>query len=230
MILPGEEKEVLISTKHLNESLPESNPQAFSLIEKEINYFLEVVRDFYEIAFQSMTQQRSSTLGAIEKYETLADLLDEKIEGALMTLSQRELTENEAKRITLLVRISNQTEQLADTVKNLGTLPLTAKISSQSLSPEAQQSTENIFSRLREPLQVLAKGFPGKIENYNKVHRSLNSIDALIDKGYKEHVRRLRKRQARGGSFFVESSSLIEGGTEQLKELLSHAQHYSRLK
>ncbi|MBU0706576.1 Na/Pi cotransporter family protein [Patescibacteria group bacterium] len=229
-LVRGDEKEVLIGTKYLKDALPKSNRQAFGLIEKEVSYSLETVFDFYEIAIRSVTNPEKANINAVDKYEVLEDLLDYRIETALLELSRRPLSEKEAKRIVLLVRISNLVEQLGDTAKNLGRLPHSGSIAGHSMSPEALSGIQNIYERMNEPFSVLKKEFPAKITDYTKLMRHLGTVRPAIARGYTQHIKRLQKRQARGGSIFVEASALLEDGTDRLKEILKLCQHYARLR
>lgn len=229
-LVRGEEKEVLIGTKYLKNGLPDSSRQAFSLIEKEVAYSFEKAFDFYEIAIQSVTKPQTANINAVDKYEVLADLLDNEIEAALLELSRRQLSEKEAKKIVLLVRISNLVEQLADTAKNLGRLPRSGSIAGPSLSPESLSGIENIYARMSEPFSALKKEFPRKITDYTKLVRHLGTVRPAIARGYTQHIKRLQKRQARGGSIFVEASALLEDGTDRLKEILKLSQQYARLR
>jgi phosphate:Na+ symporter len=230
LIVRGDEKEVLLNTRYLKNKLPKTNRQAFRLIEKEVSYSFNVVHDFYELAMQSVTTGKEIRSNAIDKYETLADLLDEKIEAALLELSHRPLSEKEAKKIILLVRISNLTEQLADTAKNLGRLLQSNVIAEQSLSHEALKSIQNIYMRLEEPFHALKKTFPKPFPEYAVLSRHLTAVSPAIARGYTKHIKRLQDRQAIGGSIFVESSSLLDDGAERLKEILKLCQQYSRLR
>lgn len=229
-IVPGTEEEILIGTKYLNSVLPDSNRSAFSLIEKELSYSLSTVFSFYELAITSIDDSKKLSSGAIDKYETLADLLDERIEGSLLELSKRPLSEKEAKKIILLVRISNMTEQLADNAKNFSRLPLSGTIEEPSLSVEALTSLKNIYSRIHEPFSVLKQDFPKSIRDYARLSRNLSTIDSAINRAYSQHIQRLKLRQAHGGSIFVEGTSLLSDSLERLKEILKLSQKYSRLR
>ncbi|MFH0838532.1 MAG: Na/Pi cotransporter family protein [Patescibacteria group bacterium] len=229
-LVRGDEKEVLIGTRYLKDELPKSNAKAFTMIEKEISYSLETVFDFYQIAIRSVTNPEKANINAVDKYEVLEDLLDDRIETALLELSRHPLSEKEAKKIILLVRISNLVEQLGDTAKNLGRLPRSGKVSAPSLSPEALSGIENIYTRMNEPFAAIKKEFPRPIAGYTKLVRHLDTVRPAIARGYSQHVKRLKKRQATGGSIFVESSSLLEDGTDRLKEILKLCQQYARLR
>lgn len=228
-LVPGDEKEVMIGARFLQNGLPKSNKQAFSLIEKELSYSLETVFDFYGIAIQSVLDPKEANSNAVEKYEALEDLLDEKIEAALLQMSHRPLSEKEAKKVVLLIRISNLAEQLADTAKNLGRLPGSGAITGLSLSSEALNGIQTIYNRILEPLETLKKEFPRPLTNYTKLVRHLNTVRPAIARGYTQHIKRLQKRQATGGSMFVEASAQLEDGTDRLKEILKLCQQYARL-
>ncbi|MDH5597335.1 MAG: Na/Pi cotransporter family protein [Candidatus Peregrinibacteria bacterium] len=227
-IIPGKEKEILIGTKHLKKQLPKSNAASFRLIEKEVSYTLEIASELYDTAITSLTSEESPKEEKIDKYETLVDLLDERVEGALLELSKRKLTESEAKRITILVRISNLTEQLADSAKTFGRLRQFDSISASSFSPEALTDVQRIYEKIQEALQILKKEFPNPIPEYTKVIRHLDSIQNIISRGYSGHIKRLQTKGHYGSSLFVEAAALLEDATEKVKQITQLSQRYSR--
>ncbi|MDH5597413.1 MAG: hypothetical protein OEY44_04855, partial [Candidatus Peregrinibacteria bacterium] len=227
-IVPGKEKEILIGTKYLQKGLPKANRSAFRNIEKEVSYTLQIALNFYDTVINALTSNKSLSEGEVDKYEALVDLLDERVEGALLELSKRPLTEKEAKKITTLVRISNLTEQLADTAKTIARLPQSGSIVGPSFSPEALKGIQNIYSRIQEPFQVLAREFPKPIPEYSKVVRHLDSVQNAISRGYNEHIKRLQMRGRYGSSLFVESTAILENATERLKQMIRLGQRYSR--
>ncbi|MBN2096348.1 Na/Pi cotransporter family protein [Candidatus Peregrinibacteria bacterium] len=226
----SDEEELLITTKYLNAALPESNSRSFSLIEKEISYSLSVAFKFYNKSVDFIREPKGADSNAVEKFEILADLLDEKIEKALLELSRRSLTETEAKKVVLLVRISNLVEQLADTAKNLGFQPISMSLSLLSLSPESLKNIEKIYSKMGPALDAVQREFPRQLSDYTHLFRQLNRVDPIINRGYQEHIKRLKSDLAYAGSSFVESCSILENGADLLKEIMKLSQKYARLK
>ncbi len=229
-LLQSDEEELLITTKYLPARLPKSNSRSFGLIEKEISHSLYVASKFYKKAVEFVRRPEKADFNLVEKYEVLADLLDEKIEKALLELSRRPLTEIEAKKVVFLVRISNLAEQLADTAKNLGFQSRSVKRSSLSLSPESLKSIDKIYSKIEPALEAVRREFPHKITDYRHFFDQVNQVDPLINRSYQEHIKRLKTDQAYAGSSFVESCSLLENGADLLKEIMKLTQKYARLR
>ncbi|MBU0727535.1 Na/Pi symporter [Patescibacteria group bacterium] len=224
------EEEILISTKYLINGLPNSKRKAFSLIEKELSYFIQIAYKLYTKSANYIMKPNDSDKNMIEKYEVLSDLLDEKIEDAILELSQKNLSEMEAKKTVLLVRISNMVEQLADTANGLSKLPRSMTISSLSLSESALVSINNIYNKTEESFYELQKTFPNKIESVEKFNRKLSGVTPAIMKSYNEHIKRLKGRTAKGGSIFVEATSHLENAAMRIKEIIYLTQKYARLK
>ncbi|MBN2086785.1 Na/Pi cotransporter family protein [Candidatus Peregrinibacteria bacterium] len=229
-IIKTDEEEILISAKYIENGLPKTKKKMFSIIEKELTHFLHIAYKLYIKSSEFIISPSDKSKNTIEKYEVLANLLDEKIEGAILQLSTMNLTESEAKKTVLLVRISNMVEQLADTCKSLSGLRRSMSISSLSLSDDALSSIKNIVEKTDKPFFELQKGFPYNIENTEKLNRRLAGVPPAITKSYNEHIKRLKGRKAKGGSIFVEATSQIENATIRIKEIISLAQKYARLK
>lgn len=225
-----DEEEILLSTQYLSHQLPASKKQSFHLIEKELSHFFHNTYRLYERSIQFILEPSESGRNAIEKHEALADLLDERIEEALLELSRRPLSEAEAKKVVLLVRLSNVVEQLADTAKDLSSLRRSMSISAPSLSYESVASIEKIYEKMKTPFSLLLEKFPHDIADGDKLSRKLNSIQPAIMRGYNEHIKRLKSRKAHGGSLFVESSSYLEAGADKLKEILNLSRAYRRIR
>jgi len=228
--IKSDEEELLITTKYLNAALPTSNSRSFGLIEKEVSYSLSIASKFYNKSVEFIRDPKKADFNVVEKFEVLADLLDEKIEKALLELSRRPLTEKEAKKVVLLVRISNLAEQLSDTAKNLGFQPRSMNRSSLSLSPESLKSIEKIYSKMEPALQAVQHEFPRQLADYTSLFRQVDRVDPLINRGYQEHIKRLKSDQAYAGSSFVESCSMLENGADLLKEVMKLSQKYARLR
>lgn len=229
-IIRTDEDEILISTKYIMDGLPKTKKGAFTIIEKELSYSMQIAHNLYGKSVNYLIKPSDSDKNMIEKYEVLSDLLDEKIEAALLQLSQRNLSETEAKKIVLLVRISNMVEQLSDTANSLSSLARSMTISTLSLSYDALSDIKKIFDKIEEPFYLLQKSFPHKIKNTERLNRKLSGVNPAVMHSYNEHIKRLKNRRSRGGSMFVESTSQLENAAMRIKEIISLSQKYARLK
>ncbi len=229
-IVRGTEEEILLTTKYLPEKLPDNNEEVFSLIEKELAYSLEITRRLFDKAVNYLKHPNGQELNTIDKLEVLNDLIDERIEAALLETSRRKLTSSQAEQIVLLVRISNLIEQLGDVSHDLSELPRTMTKGELSLSRESYKGIDLIYSRFKKAYLDLSKGFPNNSSTKVGIILKSESIYPLISKGYKNHVELLKEKKAYAGSIYVESLSVFEGSVTKLKELGNLANTYTLLR
>ncbi|RME55405.1 Na/Pi cotransporter family protein [Candidatus Woesearchaeota archaeon] len=221
-IVKGDEEEILLEPKYLKNSLPKSTKKSFELIEKELAYSLDTTSRMYDKAIANLKMPTAKLTNQIEKFEALSDLLDEKIEVSLLELSRRELDENEAKRIVMLVRLSNAIEQLSDFAEDLSNLP---KSENFQASEEAMLGIDLVYVKLRDYFDLINDNFL----NLRKKKIDIN-IESIITKSYARHVKIIKNKTTYAPSLFVESLSLMEGAVNKLKEIAHLSVSYEELK
>jgi phosphate:Na+ symporter len=222
-LVPGEDEEILLKPKYLNDKLPKSNKVAFNLIEKELAYSLDATYNMYEKAMANLKSPSDKLTNEAEKYESLSDLLDEKIEKSLLEISSRKLSDVEAKRVVLLVRLSNAIEQLSDFAEDISLLPKTEPYSQESLL-----GIDEIYIKFRDWFDIIRSNFIYKGKHKNK--RISKSLWVAIDKGYAGHIKVIKEKTIYSGSLFVESVSLLEGAINKLKEIEELDAKYDKIK
>ena len=227
-IVPGEEKEILMRNKYLKENLPENNNEAIKTIEKEIGYSLYVTSQMFKKDKMIVGEPTLKQLDRLKRYEDLNDLLDSTIEKALLKYSQRNLSDKEMEEVVLLVRISNLIEQLGDSADDLGVLCNQVKEMGQKPSEESKQSLNNMIVLLRKNIKYLERYFPNTTVN-KKVLRT-KSLKGVIDKQFKDHFMRIKKRGNYPGSIFVEAVSNIELAFNIVNEISNLTEKYSKIR
>tara|TARA_Y100000310_G_C20666907_1_gene808076 strand:- start:581 stop:2179 length:1599 start_codon:yes stop_codon:yes gene_type:complete len=227
-IIVGDEEEILLSTKYLNKELPKNNKTAFNIIERELNYFLDITYKLFEKTMVYIEKRKDSDLNEVEKLETLSDLLDEKIKKALVELSGRNLMKEEAKKIVLLVRISSAIEQLGDKAEHLSKIP--EEIKKTTLPEEFKHATKEVYDLFKSSFIELRKNFPTKSNYYKRQIDKLNSIESTITKNYSNYVARHKSTSVGHTSTFLETSALIESSVRKIKEILNLTDKYSQIR
>lgn len=228
-LVPGDEEEILFEPKYLGEALPEGNSEAFELIEKELRYNLEVTAELYNESYSMLKSGDTSIIRRTDKLELLNDYLDEKIEAALVELSGRPLTDHEVERAALLVWLSNELEQVADTGKYLGEGTRDIHESGAKLSPEAYKGMREIYRRYRANMRIISKGFPQITrQNSKAMHEGGSELRKLITQEYKKHLKRMRDKQDKTGIVFVEYTATMENAVNKVRQLRKICELYTR--
>jgi phosphate:Na+ symporter len=224
LIVPGKEEEILLEPKYLKSQLPSSTKRAFELIEKELAYSLATTSKMYDKAIANLKMPNTKLTNEIEKYEALSDLLDEKIEVSLLELSRRKLSESDAKKIVMLVRLSNAIEQLSDFAQDISNLSNAGSLES---SEESLLGIDYVYVKVRDYFDFVNENFLSLAKKLGKVDVNIESI---ITKSYARHVKIIKGKTSYAPSLFVESLSLLEGATNKLKEIAQLSAKYEKLK
>jgi Na+/phosphate symporter len=164
------------------------------------------------------------------KMNILTDILSESIGNSLYQISRQKLTEIEAKKVLLLVRISNLLEQLGDLANELGNLPNKIKLKGRNLYlSESTKKLEKIGRLLKDGFKKISIYFPQKSSKSILTNISSRKIEKFIRESYISHIQVLKKESYSPGSLFVEKLSVMENSVLKLKELLILMEKYHLL-
>ncbi len=229
-IIPGNEEEILFKTKYLEEKLPESNDETFSLIKDEIKNSMDVTLLIFSHSLEMFKKPTKTGFVKLRKLEDLNDFLDERVEDAILKVSSRELIEGEAKKTVLLVQITNTLETLGDLGKDLGNVSEDLFVKGRKLPLDSITAVTKLFTRFKTNLIKLKKTFPSwspklREELKGKEEEILSIVNTL----YKDHLKRLQKETGYNGSSFVESISVMENAVFRLRQIRKLLEKYSKV-
>lgn len=218
-LVKGEEEEIILKTRYLGASLPEDTAEAFVLVNKEIQYSKEVVARLYRKVLEYQIERSSRLINEVEKFEGLSDILDERIEQALLELSLRPLTESQAGKIVALIRLSNAIEQLADIARDQTSLIQSDENPTPGEVIHRARGLIPLHEDLIDVVEQYAQSIP-IASNVETLKNRLKAFEPAIDRNYDSHIEHLRQRTPYNSAFFVEFVSLIESSVDKLDELI----------
>jgi len=221
-LVTGEDEEILLKTKFITSPLSKNKKTAFNLIEKEIQYSLEIVYKLYSSSMSYLRISDHNDHMRVKKLEVLSDILDESIEKSLLDLSKKTLSKLEAKKIIILIRLSNSIEQLSDIADEISNLP---KLKEIKLKEEHYVMISPINDKLEYILGNIHNSFKSTNE-LKKIILESKRINSLISKSYKYHISKLKNKTVYSGATFVETISLLESFKAKLDEVLVLIREY----
>ncbi|MFH0885238.1 MAG: Na/Pi symporter [Candidatus Micrarchaeota archaeon] len=228
-LVPGKEEEILFQTIALDEELPKENDAALFRIEEELKYLLAKTESALDESASLFPSPGKPAFQRLLKREALNDYLDERIEKAILQLSQRKLSQREASRTVLLVRMSNALEQLADLAASTGYIANATASRGVPVSAEALAEIGDIHMRLKDDIRLLKAGFPS-ISDANVVSMRQNEVwmRERINAAYANHLKRLYAGKAYAGSSFVKAMSRLETAHGKLREIRKLCEIYAK--
>lgn len=217
-LVRGHEEEILFVTEHLPPKLPASTPDAFAAVEAELAHLLAVTRRLFRTAFELIARPTPAAHRTVDKLESLNDFLDEQIEHALLELSKRDLDVATNERMMLLVRTSNQLEQLGDTTSAIQRAAVS--LGEGSLSMDLRAHFAELGARLDKSFEILSNQFPAVTkESIAALKQNQRELREQINERYREHIQRAARDPEYVGAPVVDLLSLCESASSQLREL-----------
>ncbi len=229
-LVRGKEEEILLKPKYLEEKLPESNQLSFDMIEKETRHLIDITLKMFLITSSLMKPISDDNSNRLKKMGILTNILSKSIDQALFKLSERKLSENEAKKVLSIVRISNSLEQLADLAEELGNLPETVRDKgTEPVFEEPTKELNKIYTKFLDVLKDFNLNFSKRDSKINPKLLSSKNIDSWINKSYNSQIKVLKQESYSSGSLFVETLSIIENSIFKLREILRLEEKYLTL-
>lgn len=228
--VPGDEKEVLFRPMYLTAELPEDNSQAFRMIEQELGHSLDVTKELLDTSFSSLSEGGTKAVQKVAKLESLNDYLDEEIEDAILRMSRRSLLEDEGRRTTLLVRMSNLMERLGDHAEDIGDVATSFRAKGRSVPKEQLEQLALVYDTLKDNLRLLGEDvLHVNEETKAAIKGGTAAMNARINVIYREHLERMKDSSVPSDSTLLELLTIMESANEKVREMASIASDYASI-
>lgn len=229
-IVPGKEAEILLRTEALDEELPRENDVAFSQMESELCNLLSKTDAVLEESAAMLGGVGRRPFQRLLKRESVNDYLNKRIQEAVLTISKRQLSREEAMQTILIGRMSNALEQIADFTAGIAYASQAMSSRGMSLSGGALDELQAIHMRLKEDLRLVGADFP-KISDANVAAMQKNEIvlRERINSAYSGHLKRLQAGEAYSPSTFIKVLSRMESAHAKIREIRKLCEAYQKL-
>jgi len=141
------------------------------------------------------------------------DKLQEDITGYLVQITRRELSDEQAGLVPLLMHCTNDAERIADHTANIMTLTKRLVKSKENLSEDGQEEINNLWKILKNQAQNVVNALHGTdSDKVNYALRDEKKINKLVDKYEKNHIKRLSEGTCNAvmGVIFIEMLAEME--------------------
>jgi len=230
-LVPGNEPEILMRTRHLENGIPDDTQAGFEQIKSELNHAHEVTLDLFRAAMTYLATSKEADYQMVERLKSLNSYLDRRIEQALRTISARQLSDRETNEVVFLVRMSNEIGRLGYLGGDLGSFFRRASWSEDGARTAFVQKTESVYRILDENIVGLGHLFPRILDATVAELRGRDvELQHAINERYREQLVSLKREGDLGDSRFLEVLSIIEAANAKVRDLRKLAEQYSREK
>jgi phosphate:Na+ symporter len=213
-IIPGEEKYVDSTVKHLNLKLIEHSPSvALGQAKEEIMRMGEFARDGLTEAIHYLNTQKKEHAALAFQYEEAINKLDHAITDYLVQVSHSSLSDLHSEEHMNYMNIIRDIERVGDHTENIIEL-LELRISRKA--PLSEQALGELNEMFQLTLETLTSALESLSQNDSKLAIDVLAKEVRIDKMEKDfrrtHIMRLNERSCTGdaGILFVDIISNLE--------------------
>lgn len=211
--VPGRETVVEVGPKHLERHLLNTPVLALQAAVYEAIHTLNLVKDMIDDAIEGFMENDIKALAKVSQGEEAVDSLRMAVTNYLVELMQRELSEEESKKIPPLLHLINDVERIGDHAENLRDLAerkIEEKLPfSQMAISEIRQIQGEIDRMAEEAISALKTNEVGEAQ---KVIEREARVNLLRDELNRNHVKRLENGTCKvlSGIVFLEMVSNFE--------------------
>ncbi len=228
-LVPGDEEEIILKPKYLNGELPEDTGDCFELIGKELLHLYDVTHDLFTEGSRLLEGDHRN-YQKILKLKALNEMLDDRIESAIFTVSRRKLETDEARKTVLFLRMSNLLFRLSDWGQDFGMTMDSIRQSRMPLPPEQVREIREAHATLEKNFTALRKDFPEISEETSReIKRNDRELREKLNVFYQMHLKRISQESEGSDSKLIEILSIIERSNGNLHMLRKMGDIYSGL-
>ncbi|MFQ5868186.1 MAG: Na/Pi cotransporter family protein [bacterium] len=211
--VPGEETVVEAGPKHLERRLLNTPVLALQAAIHETIHTLNLVKEMIDDAIEGFMENDIKALDKVVQGEEAVDSLRMAVSNYLVALMQRELSEEESKKIPSLLHVINDVERMGDHAENLMDL---AERKIEEKLPFSNMAISEIYQIQGEIDQMVEEAISAlktnEVREAEKVIEREARVNLLRDELNENHVKRLENGTCKvlSGIVFLEMVSNFE--------------------
>ena len=200
-ILPQKDGEIVFVTEHVSSRLPDDIPLAASLVEQEIVHMLSICKDIFDSTLE-VAEGSTDMCSRIAHLRDYIDYLRTQIMSAILILTNRDISVEEAAHVAILARVTDLSLLMAHQMTSMARSFEQMNGKKITLSPESLKGIEDMAAPCRENIQFLTNVFPQMPEYIDRKMRSNDEqLRQVLNWHYKTYLIRLVAKSTSGGIF-----------------------------
>ncbi len=224
-IVPGEALIIEGETKYINKMLLKAPSFAADALYNETVRMMGMVKENMDTLYNMIKQSNVRTRKEINLRENAINNINREIQSFAPLIMQETISEEDSKKISLMLNISTQLERIADIVKGLSELEI-AKINNKIVFSEAAE--EGFFKMM----DTVWDEFCLVMENFSHMNQELfkkiENIEQVVDDMEVDqrnaHINRLMK-----GKCFPDAGIIYVDTLSDLERISDHIYKIARL-
>ncbi len=197
-ILPQKDGEIVFVTEHISPKLPDDVSAAIALVEKEIVHMLRICKDIFESTLQ-VASGSADMCSRIVHLRDYVDYLHSQIISAIVSLSNREISVEDAAHIAILARVADLGGLMAQQMVSMAKKFELMSEKKMTLSQDSYIEMLEMASPCRENIEYLMAAFPEMPEDVDRKMRANDELlRQVLNWHYKTYLIRLAAKSTSG--------------------------------
>lgn len=212
-MVPGEEKTISYGPRFINVKLMATPSLALEQATQEIVRMLDIAKGMVVMTRNILYKKDRSLISSVQDDESTVDSLQMSITKYLTTLTQKSLSEDQAKRAVILLNAVHDVERIGDHATNISELAEGALDENVSFSKEASEALDKMFTTVDQSCTLVMEAMHDyDVEKANQMKQIENDIDFMAKTARDEHFTRLKSEQckAESGIFYLDIVTNLE--------------------
>jgi phosphate:Na+ symporter len=200
-ILPQKDDEIVFVTDHITQKLPDDIGEAISLVDKEIVHMLQICKDIFDSTLE-VAEGSTDMCSRIVHLRDYVDYLRSQIMSAVISLTNRDISVEEAAHAAILARVADLGSLMAYQMVSMAKSFEQMNEKKIKLSAESLRGIEEMAALCRENTKQLMGVFPEMPEDVDMKMRSNDELlRQVLNWHYKTYLIQLVAKSSSGGIF-----------------------------
>ena len=200
-ILPQKDGEIVFVTDHITPKLPDDIVEAISLVDKEIVHMLQICKDIFDSTLE-VAEGSTDMCSRIVHLRDYVDYLRSQIMSAVVSLTNRDISVEEAAHAAILARVADLGSLMAYQMVSMAKSFEQMNEKKIKLSAESLRGIEEMAALCRENTKQLMGVFPEMPEDVDMKMRSNDELlRQVLNWHYKTYLIQLVAKSSSGGTF-----------------------------
>jgi phosphate:Na+ symporter len=193
-VVPGEERIYQRKPFFLNPLLLNTPSAALESAIKELIRMTDIVKDMYNLVFDSLEKNSLDAYKDILTMEDITDELKASLIKFLTKLSSTPLSEGEAKELNTILRTVDDVERMADHLTNI-IEKIEVKISdniefTEYAKGDLKELKKLIFTNMEESFEMIKES---DVSNLTSIEKREDKIDQKVKESKNSHIERMKQ-------------------------------------
>lgn len=212
-MVPGEEKQINFGPRFINNKLLATPSLALEQATQEIVRMLDIAKNMVVMTNKILFKKDRSLIASVQDDESTVDSLQMSITKYLTTLTQKSMSEDQARRAVILLNVVHDVERIGDHATNISELAEGALDENVHFSHEAAEALSKMFDTVDKSCILVMEAMQDyDVDKANSMRELENEIDFMAKTARDDHFKRLKTEQckAESGIFYLDIVANLE--------------------